>query len=143
MKLNRTKRPFTQVYITLTESQHYYNHGEFQLGMDYLKSRYEDYAYELSISTVFWNWWCQQMENIAKQAFFSGGFEIDDHDLNDLEKHALKDAWQFFFSNFLIEGRSPSQTVINQIIIENEKRVNHSTKNRANQAAADQSTCSV
>lgn len=143
MKINRPNRPFTKVYITLTQSQHYYNHGEFQLGLNYLESRYEGFSYELSISTVFWNWWCQQMENIAKEAFFSGGFELDDHNLNDLEKHALKDAWQFFYSNFLIKGISPSDTVIKQIIIENEQRNNHSRANRTTQATADQSACSV
>lgn len=137
MKIDRLNRSYINAYTRLTrQDKGAFNAFEFRLGLDYIETKVDFRLYDFSRSTVFWNWFCQQTENIMQQAFIETGINHKDYVLNKMEMEGLISAWKYFYLDFLSQDIRPSKTVSNQII--NEYRRKNPSANTGNQNAVSE-----
>lgn len=114
MKLKRHNRIYTAAYDRLARIR--FSDFEFDHGLDFIACKFPNLRlYKIYSSTIFWNWWCQQMENISKEAFYITNIQPHEISLIKLEREGLKSAFQGCYRNFLNQDIRPSQTVIKQI----------------------------
>ncbi len=137
MKINRQNRKYTSLYIKLTGSQRSYYDNEYLLGLTMLKSMdistfiYNDWKK----STVYWNWFAQQMENITMQALYAASIDQSSIEISLSDRVDLKHAWEFFYKAFADKCITPSQTIIKQITKEQYGDIKHHNSSQSDKTA--------